>query len=141
AGADYAIEGLRGSAFYLWPMRRALVESARMVAVHDAFVAGELRERHPTARIERIRLGTPDRVASPAARAEIRRNFRIPHESVVFVMFGLVTAEKRIEPVLRALGTLSTDAHLLIVGASGFSGLEDTIAASGVAGRVHVTGY
>src|SRR5204862_5616320 len=106
AGAEYAIEGLRGPAFYLWPMTRVVIESARLVAVHNEFLAEELRARHPGARIERIRLGTSERVVSPGARAEIRRSFHIPNESVVFVMFGLVTAEKRIEAVLRALGAL-----------------------------------
>src|SRR6266850_4057405 len=58
AGAEYAIEGLRGSAFYLWPMTRAVIESARCVVVHNEFVAESLRERHSSARIETIRLGT-----------------------------------------------------------------------------------
>src|SRR2546423_14306716 len=72
AGAEYAIEGLRGSAFYLWPMTRAVIESARCVAVHNEFVAESLRERHSSARIETIRLGTADREISPGARERIR---------------------------------------------------------------------
>ena len=144
AGAEYAIEGLRGSAFYRWPMTRAVVESARLVAVHNEFVAEDLRGRHPSARIERIRLGTPDRRISPVAREQIRRDHGIPPGSVLFVTFGLVTAEKRIEPILRALGALAArgvDAHLLIAGANGFPALDSSIAAGQVADRVHAAGY
>ena len=144
AGAEYAIEGLRGSAFYLWPMTRAVIESARSVAVHNEFVAEGLRERYPAARIESIRLGTPDRRISPGAREQIRREHGIPLDSLLFITFGLVTAEKRIEPILRALGALTArgvDAHLLIAGANGFPALEESITASRVAGRVHIAGY
>jgi glycosyltransferase involved in cell wall biosynthesis len=144
AGAEYAVEGLRGPAFYLWPMTRAVVESARMVAVHNDFVMQDLCERHPAARIERIRLGTPARTPSPNARLDIRRRLGIADHSIVFVSFGLVTAEKRVEPVLRALSRLTTsgvDAHLLLVGANGFEHLDTAIAEAGVADRVHVTGY
>jgi glycosyltransferase involved in cell wall biosynthesis len=143
-GAEYAVEGLHGPAFYLWPMTRALVESARLVAVHNEFVADDLRARHPGARIERIRLGVPERTSAAGAGEQIRREQHIPAGSVVFVAFGLVTAEKRIEPILRAIGALKArgaDAHLLIVGASGFPALDDAIAAAGVADRVHITGY
>jgi len=144
AAAEFAVEGLHGSPVYLWPMTRSVVESARLVAVHNDFIAEELRERHPHARIERIRLGTADRTAAPDARDQIRRRHDIPAGSIVFVTFGLVTAEKRIEPILRAFGALTArggNAHLLVVGASGFPGLDDLIAEHGVADRVHATGH
>ena len=144
AAADYAIEGLGGSAFYLWPMVKAVVDSARLVAVHSALVAQELREQHPRARIETIHLGVSERTASPGARLAIRSELGIPDDSVVFVAFGLMTAQKRIEPILRALGAMAArdvDAHLLLVGGNGFPGLDEAIAAHRLAGRVHVTGY
>ncbi len=145
AGAEYAVEGVRGPAFYFWPMTRAVVESARLVAVHNAFVAEDLRERYPSSRVERIRLGTPERRVAPGARDRIRQRFDIPAGAIVFVAFGLVTAEKRIDPILRALATLVTrhgvDARLLLVGASEFDGLDAAVAGHGVSGRVHLTGY
>jgi glycosyltransferase involved in cell wall biosynthesis len=125
-------------------MTRSVIESSRVVAVHNEFVAQELRERHPAAHIECIRLGTPARMPSPYARNEIRGRYRIADDSIVFVSFGLITAEKRIEPILRALGVLRSqdvDAHLLLVGASGFEDLDAAIVAAEVPGRVHVTGY
>ena len=144
AGAEHAIAGLRGSAFYLWPMVSALVDSARMVAVHSDFIAEELREQHPGARVEKIRLGIAERTASPDARQAIRRQLGIRDAAVVFVAFGLMTAEKRIAQILDALGTLAArdvDAHLLLVGSNSLPVLDDAIAQHHLAGRVHVTGY
>src|SRR5665213_3116160 len=54
AAAEYAVEGLGGSAFYLWPMITTVVDSARMIAVHSAFIAQDLREQHPHAHVEQI---------------------------------------------------------------------------------------
>jgi glycosyltransferase involved in cell wall biosynthesis len=144
AAAELAVEGLGGPAVYFWPMTKGVIDSARLVAVHNGFVAEELRTRHPQARIERIRLGTADRQPSRGAREQIRGGLNLPADGVVFVSFGLVTAEKRIEPILGALGALiarGVNAHLLVVGAAGLKGLDGLITAHGVAGRVHVTGY
>lgn len=142
--ADYALEGLRGSPFYFWPMTRAVVNAAKLVAVHNAFVAEELRALYPAAQVERIRLGVPPMIPSKGARETIRRAHGIPASSVVFIAFGLVTPEKRIEPILRALGTLvarGADVHLLIAGGNGFPGLDDVVAAQRLGDRVHLTGY
>ncbi len=144
AAADFVAEGLGGAALYFWPMTRVAIESARLVAVHNSYVAAELRERHPSARVERIHLGTPVRAASPAARAGVRQAHHIPADSIVFVTFGLATAEKRIEPILRALAALGergVQAHLLIVGDVGFPQLDALIAGLGLGNRVHTTGY
>jgi len=142
--AEHAVEGLRGSAYYRWPMTRAVVESAKLVAVHNNAIAGELRAEYPAAPITRIRLGTPERETSPGARAAVRARHGIPAGSIVFVAFGFVTPEKRIEPIVRALATLAArgvDAHLLIAGENGFPGLDALIAAHGISPRVHLTGY
>src|SRR5712672_387084 len=45
AATELAVEGLGGPAFYLWPMTKGVIDSARVVAVHNAFVADELRAR------------------------------------------------------------------------------------------------
>jgi glycosyltransferase involved in cell wall biosynthesis len=147
SAAEYAVEGLRGAAFYYWPMVRVIVESARLVAVHNEFVATELREAYPSARIERIHQGVPEVSPPPDAPARIRRGHNIPPDSLMFVAFGLVTAEKRVEPILRAFKALRThssrgaSAHLLLVGASGLSNLNALIEEHRLADRVHVTGY
>jgi glycosyltransferase involved in cell wall biosynthesis len=146
SAAEYAVEGLRGAAFYYWPMVRVVVESARLVAVHNEFVAAELRDAYPSARVERIHQGVPGLSSPPGAPARIRRRHNIPPDSLVFVAFGLVTAEKRVEPILRAFSALRThsgrgaSAHLLFVGAS-LSKLNALIEEHQLADRVHATGY
>ncbi len=144
AAAEYAVEGLRGSAFYRWPMARAVIDAARLVAVHSAYVAADLRDRHPAAQVEVIRMGVPALPSSPDARPRIRRELAIPDDSVAFVAFGLVTREKRIEAILRALGAMTArgvNAHLLLVGGDGYPALAEAIAHHGVADRVKTVGY
>ncbi len=144
AAADYAIAGLDGSPLYFWSMARAVVDSARLVAVHNPYVAGELRERHPAADIEVIRMGVPALPAAPDARLRIRRELALPEDSVVFVAFGLVTREKRIEAILRALGAMTSrgvNAQLLLVGGDGYPALAETIADYGIGDRVRSAGY
>jgi glycosyltransferase involved in cell wall biosynthesis len=147
SAAEYAVQGLRGAAFYYWPMVRLVVESARLVAVHNEFVAAELRDTYPSARIERIHQGVPALSPGLDAPERVRRRHNIALDSLVFVAFGLVTAEKRVEPILRAFSALGTrsprgaTARLLLVGASGLPNLDTLIQAHGLADRVHVTGY
>jgi len=147
AAAEYAVQGLRGAAFYFWPMSRSIIQSARLVAVHNEFIAQELRYANPAVRIERIHLGVPALTPSAGARERLRRLHNIPAASVVFIAFGLVTEEKRIDAILRAFSALRTqssaglDAHLLLVGANEFPALDARIAEGGVRDRVHVTGY
>src|SRR4051812_33034227 len=43
AFAEYAVEGLGGPIYYFWSMLRAVVGTARTVAVHNPRVAGDLR--------------------------------------------------------------------------------------------------
>jgi glycosyltransferase involved in cell wall biosynthesis len=128
-------------------MSRSIVQSARLVAVHNEFIAQELRDANPTVGIERIHLGVPALTPSAGARERLRRQHNIPAESVVFIAFGLVTAEKRVDAILRAFSALRShsaagvDAHLLLVGANEFPALDTRIAEGGVRDRVHVTGY
>ena len=59
--------------------------------------------------------------------------------------FGRVTAEKRVEPILRglaALGARDSNVHLVLVGeADGFPSLASLVAEHRLGERVHVTGH
>jgi glycosyltransferase involved in cell wall biosynthesis len=146
---EYAVEGLSGSIYYFWPMLRVVLRTARLVAVHNARIAGDLREQYPGIRVDTIRMGVPDGRLQPGAeadaRARLRRDLRIPDQAIVFMAFGRVTAEKRIEPILRglaALGAGGSNAHLVLVGeADGFPSLTSLVAEHRLGERVHVTGH
>jgi glycosyltransferase involved in cell wall biosynthesis len=143
--AEYAIEGLGGPIAYFWPMTRVVMQTAKMVAVHNQLVATELHEIHPNVPIEHIRMGVPQPSADAAAVAAVRRAHSLAEDALVFAMFGKVTAEKRVASILTAVAALVSagrNAHLLIVGDSDDYGtLDADIARHGLRRRVHVTGH
>jgi glycosyltransferase involved in cell wall biosynthesis len=142
---EYAVAGLGGPVYYSWSMLRVAVRTARMIAVHNPRVAADLREEFPGARVEAIRLGTAPPTSTAGARDRVRASFGISAQAIVFAAFGKITVEKRIAPMLQALGSIQrdgVDAHLLLVGdASEYPGLQREISESGAKTRIHVTGY
>jgi glycosyltransferase involved in cell wall biosynthesis len=146
----YAVAGLGGPIYYCWPMLRVVMRTARLVAVHNPRVAGDLRGEFPDAAVEAIHLGTaPLGSAAPgadaAARGHVRTMLGVPGEAVLFAVFGKITAEKRIGAILRAFEAVAAeraDVHLLLAGdASEFPALGGELSASVHAARVHVSGY
>jgi len=142
---EYAVAGLGGPIYYSWSMLRVVMRTARVVCVHNARVAADLRDEFPDARVETIRLGTPALTPAADARARVRAQLGVGDATTLFAMFGKITAEKRVVPILEAFDALlreGTDAHLLMAGdASGFTGLADRVRTSGAASRVHLAGY
>jgi hypothetical protein len=65
---QYAVEGLGGPIYYLWPMLRVVMDTARAVAVHSPWTAADLREAFPHTPIETIRMGVPPGTAATGAR-------------------------------------------------------------------------
>jgi len=145
AVTQFAIEGLGGPLYYLWPMVKVVMDTARMVAVHSPWVAADLRDAHPHARVETIRMGVSARAASHGARSEIRRQLGLPDEAVVFAAFGKITAEKRVPAILAATEALAGEGRpvfaMLVGDADGYPTLAREIAARGLDGRVRLTGY
>ena len=89
-------------------MLGVVVRTARTVAVHNARVASDLSAEFPDLAIDTIRMGVPP-IKPDAAAARLRQELKLPPHAVVFAAFGKVTAEKRIAPILRALGTLAAE--------------------------------
>lgn len=142
--ARLVVEALAGSIYYLYPMLRWVLATARLVAVHGPGLAHELAAEHPAVMVRTIRHGMADPLGGDSARraAELRVRYGVPGEAVLFAAFGLVTPEKRIPSVLRAFASLPGLPHLLLAG--GTVGHYDPAAeasALGVADRVHLTGY
>lgn len=142
---EFAVEGLGGPIYYFWPMLRVVMETSRMVAVHNARIAAALRAEYAPAAVETIRMGVVAVPADSAVRAAARRALALADGATVFTLFGKVTAEKRIPSILRAFAALSRsmpETVLLLVGdANEYGALDAEIARQGIGGRVRVTGY
>lgn len=120
--AELAVEGLGGSIYYLWPMLRVPVTTARIVAVHSPSVAASLREAYPGAAVDTIRMGVGDIPPHAGGRARVRRRLGLSDEAVVFAAFGNATPEKRlalVRSVVAGLRADGVDAWLLVVGDDG----------------------
>jgi len=142
---EYAVAGLGGPIYYSWSMLRVVMRTARAVCVHNARVAADLRGEFPDVRVETIRLGTPPLTPSAEARARVRAALGVGEGATLFAMFGKITAEKRVGPILEAFRALigeGLDAHLVMAGdASGVPSLGGQVREGGNAARVHVAGY
>src|SRR5262245_3589701 len=102
-GAEVGVRGFAGVYSYQWPMVRAVVESARLVATHARGAQMELADAFPGRTIAHIALGMGrTELMTEVRRAEIRRGWGLEPEDVAFGIFGGLTEEKRIEPILRA---------------------------------------
>ncbi len=134
---EFVVNGLQGSPYFLWPMRRLVIEQARMTAVHSAPLAEMLRSEHPGSAVAHIPMGVrAHRAARPVEAAS---------GGLLLGAFGLVTEEKRIPQVLRTFAAVRSrmpGSRLVLVG-----GCDDhydparDIDALGLRDHVTVTGY
>ncbi len=208
--ADFVVEGLQGSPYYLWPMLRTVMARSRGVAVHSEPVREQLAEEFPNVPITTIAMGVGDpwenaerrtqnaeagagnaerraqnaeegttsaeRRAPDAARGTAStvsgvtagsasrpyqpssRPYQTPSRpyqpsspvcppagEVVLAAFGLITPEKRILPILRALASIRAEAphvRLRLVGEIGeHYALWQDVARTRTADLIEVTGY
>jgi|SRR5438093_5483072 len=117
--AEYAVEGLSGSIYYFWSMLRVVMQTARLVAVHNTRVAADLRSEYAGIAVEAIRMGVAPVNADADARRLVRHALEMPDDAVVFAAFGKATSEKRLPAILAALRALRREGlnvWLLIVG-------------------------
>ena len=143
--AELGIAGLLGSLTYLWPMRRVVIESARMVVVHNQWLAEQIAEEQPSALVHTVEMGVPAPPVTAEARAEIRTRHGIQADALLFVAFGEVTPEKRIPQALRALASIRgtvPHAHLLLAGNPvGHYDARAEAGALGLAEHVTIAGF
>ncbi len=138
AGAsELAVSGTPSELYYEWPLVRPVIETARLLVVHNSRVADDLQHRYPGCRVDVVRMGVSDpHNGRSFARAERRE--------VVFVTFGLITPEKQIPTVLRAFKRLGSDvpARLRLVGATvSHYDVAADIRSLGLDERVDMVGY
>ena len=143
--AELGIAGLLESLNYLWPMRRIVAKSSRLLLVHDSWLAEEIREEVPDVRIDVVAMGVPNVSAHPQARERIRAWHGVPPDAVLFAAFGKVTPEKRLSQALQAVAALAdvdTPAHVLLCGESvDHYDARAEAQSLGIADRVTITGY
>lgn len=123
AATELAVAGIGGVFYYQWPMVRAIVESARLVRTHARGAAKELRRAFPSLPIEHIALGYADPAPLSAERRNaLRASWGARNDETVFGVFGGLTIEKRVEPILRAFASARRrvpHARLVLGGAVG----------------------
>ena len=116
---ELGIERLLGATSELWPMRRVVIESSRLVAATNPWMAETLKAQASHDRIEVIEPGVPKVDPLPQTRERIRSRHGIAAGTVVFAMVGPLTPECRADLVWSALALLRHDVpplHLLIYG-------------------------
>ena len=101
--AELSVAGFDGSYYYMWPMVRDIVMVSRTTAVHSRGAAAALAEEFPERPVEYLTLGHGREVASSEPERQAARTaLGFAPDAVVFGVFGGLTAEKRIPPILRA---------------------------------------
>lgn len=144
---ELVISTLGGALYYLYPMLRWVLRTARLAAVHGDGLASRLSEEYPGVAVHPLRFGTADPLGEVAAAAAlaVRKRHEVPERAVLLAAFGLLTPEKRISAVLRALSSLASEhPELYLLLAGGTTSYYDAAAeasALGVSDRVRISGY
>jgi glycosyltransferase involved in cell wall biosynthesis len=104
---------------YAYPLFRLPVESARLVATHNRFMADAVRDEVAGAEVRVIPMAVERQAVDPGAVRALRARLDIGDDEVVVGSFGLLTREKRIEAVARAVARAAVHVprvRLLLVG-------------------------
>ncbi len=116
---ELGIADLLGATGGVWPMRRVVIESSRLLVAPNAWMAETLKNEASHDRIAVIEPGAPKIDPSRETREQIRSRHGIAADTVVFVMVGPITPECRADPVWSAMALLRHEVpplHLLIRG-------------------------
>ena len=144
AVANLGASGLPGGLERLWPMRRTVLDAARAVLVHNAWLAARIREEAPAVPVYSVEPGVPDLAGAADAGRAFRQRCGVPQDAVVFAATGALTPARRLSRVLRALAALPEGApawHLLLCGDDADAGpLLAEAQALGAGPRLTVTG-
>jgi glycosyltransferase involved in cell wall biosynthesis len=129
---------------YAYPLFRLPVEASRAVAVHNEFMARAVAAEVQGAEVVTIPMPMEPLAVEPAAVDALRKRYGIVPDDFVVGTFGLVTREKRVDTVARAVAraaSLHPRVRLLVVGPVADRGaLDARLAGLGLAARAIVTG-
>jgi glycosyltransferase involved in cell wall biosynthesis len=128
---------------YAYPLCRLPLESARLVAAHNDFMVRAIEEEAPGTAAVRIPMSVEPRPVGSYPVASLRARYGFELDDVVVGVFGLLTREKQIETVARAVARAAATAprlRLLLVGPSPDPlALDDLLRRLGVRQRTVVT--
>ena len=101
-------------------MTRAVIASSRLVVAHSRGAVRELEESWPGRPVEYVALGEGrERPVTDSDREATRARYGLTAQHIVFGVFGRLSAEKRLTPILRAFATTYArfpHARLLLAG-------------------------
>ncbi len=104
---------------YAYPLFRVPVEASRAVAVHNAFMAEAVRSEVPGTEVTCVPMPVAATPVDPSAVRALRARLGWGDDEVVVGVFGLLTREKRVEAVARAVARAAAQddrVRLLLVG-------------------------
>jgi len=129
---------------YAYPLVRIPIEASRAVAVHSAFVAEAVKAEVPGAAVVQVPMPASAVAVAPAAVRALRERLGIAADDIVVGAFGLMTREKRIRSIARAVARAAARdprLRLLLVGpVPERAALDSELDALGTAPRTIVTG-
>lgn len=117
--ADASLETVGTLLPYAYPLFRLPVEASRAVGVHNGFMARGVAEEVAGAAVARVVMPMTRVEVSAESVAKTRRRHGIAGDEIVVGCFGLLTPEKRIDSVARAVAraqALGLRLRLLLVG-------------------------
>jgi glycosyltransferase involved in cell wall biosynthesis len=91
---------------YAYPLFRLPVESSRVTACHNEYMAARIRSEVPGAEVVRIPMMMKPQPVAPGEVQALRGRLGLAPDDLVVGSFGLLTREKRIETVARAVARL-----------------------------------
>jgi len=129
---------------YAYPLFRVPVEASRAVAVHNRFMADAIRDEVPGAVVLQAPMPVSRFAVDAGAVRALRDRLGFGQDQLVVGVFGLLTPEKRVASVARAVARAAqTDARLrlLLVGpVPDRARLDADLGQLGLQGRTVVTG-
>lgn len=129
---------------YAYPLFRLAVEASRLTAVHNEFMAEAVRAEVPEATVVRVAMPVKAPEVAAGTADLLRARLGLAPDDFVVGSFGLLTPEKQIDTVARAVARASVHVphvRLLLVGpVPDLDGLRRRLERLGVVERTVVTG-
>jgi glycosyltransferase involved in cell wall biosynthesis len=129
---------------YAYPLFRLPAQASRVVGAHNDFMVEAVRQELPEAAVVRLVMPMAEAPVADAEVEALRRRYELGPDDLVVASFGLLTREKRIETVARAVARAAETLprlRLVLVGpVPDREILEDGLARWGVRARTVITG-